>query len=178
MADDQRNMNPTTKKKSCLGRVMYLVLGIAILLIGSMAFLSWSGGMTPPSLGVVNGKLAELPDKPNCVSTQTNDDSKRMEPLPMSKAGDSYDLGKTMETLKTILSQKGSNSIVDESEVYLHTTFQSRIFRFTDDVEFLINSDEGVVHFRSASRSGHSDMGVNRKRMLEISTQYLQTVQP
>jgi len=40
--------------------------------------------------------------------------------------------------------------------------------RFIDDVEFLIDEDEELVHFRSASRVGRSDLGVNRKRMSKI----------
>jgi uncharacterized protein (DUF1499 family) len=35
-------------------------------------------------------------------------------------------------------------------------------------VEFLIDPDGKLIHFRSASRTGYSDMGVNRKRMTEI----------
>ena len=38
------------------------------------------------------------------------------------------------------------------------------IFRFIDDVEFYL-TEQGVIHFRSASRIGHSDLGVNRRRV-------------
>jgi len=52
-------------------------------------------------------------------------------------------------------------------ENFLHVEFTSKIFRFVDDVEFYFNAP-GIIHFRSASRIGHSDMGVNRHRMEEI----------
>ena len=39
------------------------------------------------------------------------------------------------------------------------------MFRFTDDVEFYVDNTAKVIHFRSASRVGRGDMGVNRKRM-------------
>jgi uncharacterized protein (DUF1499 family) len=41
-----------------------------------------------------------------------------------------------------------------------------------DDVEFLFDDDTTIVHFRSASRSGYSDMGVNRQRMTAIGEAY------
>lgn len=55
--------------------------------------------------------------------------------------------------------------IVEESENYLRVEFTTAIMRYVDDVEFLIDDSAGVVHFRSASRVGYSDMGANRKRM-------------
>ncbi|HJT19346.1 MAG TPA: DUF1499 domain-containing protein [Nitrospira sp.] len=42
------------------------------------------------------------------------------------------------------------------------------MFRFVDDVEFLFEEDTKTVHFRSASRIGYGDFGVNRRRMEEI----------
>jgi uncharacterized protein (DUF1499 family) len=40
--------------------------------------------------------------------------------------------------------------------------------RFVDDVEFLLDEGKSVIHVRSASRVGHSDLGVNRKRIEAI----------
>jgi len=39
---------------------------------------------------------------------------------------------------------------------------------FVDDVEFLIAPTAKVIHVRSASRLGESDLGVNRKRIETI----------
>ena len=50
---------------------------------------------------------------------------------------------------------------------FIHVEFTSNIFRFIDDVEFYF-TEPGVIHFRSASRIGHSDLGVNRRRMKKI----------
>jgi uncharacterized protein (DUF1499 family) len=43
--------------------------------------------------------------------------------------------------------------------------------RFVDDVEFYIVPDQQVIHVRSASRLGHSDMGVNRERIEMLRSQ-------
>jgi uncharacterized protein (DUF1499 family) len=39
---------------------------------------------------------------------------------------------------------------------------------FVDDVEFLLDDSAKVIHVRSASRLGESDLGVNRKRIETI----------
>ena len=56
-----------------------------------------------------------------------------------------------------------------ESEDYIHFEFTSSFFRFVDDVEFLLDEESELVHFRSASRVGRSDLGVNRSRMKKIT---------
>ena len=49
---------------------------------------------------------------------------------------------------------------------------RSLFFRFTDDVEFFVEVESGRVHFRSASRVGRSDLGVNRERMELIRSRF------
>lgn len=59
--------------------------------------------------------------------------------------------------------------LISETEYYLHYEFKSLIFRFIDDVEFFVDDNSSVIQFRSASRVGHSDLGVNRKRMNQLA---------
>lgn len=70
--------------------------------------------------------------------------------------------------LVAVLNAMDRVRIVARTDGYLHGEFTSAIFRFVDDVEFYINAQESVIHFRSASRVGYSDLGANRKRMEEI----------
>ena len=60
------------------------------------------------------------------------------------------------------------SKIVTADDRYMHVEVASRLFRFVDDVEFLIEPDAKTIQFRSASRVGRSDLGVNRQRMEEI----------
>jgi uncharacterized protein (DUF1499 family) len=53
-------------------------------------------------------------------------------------------------------------------ERQIHAISKSRIFRFVDDVEFYFPANEPVIHLRSASRIGESDLGVNRRRVEQI----------
>ena len=59
-------------------------------------------------------------------------------------------------------------SIVEERADYLYAEFASRLLGFVDDVEFYFPPNERIIHVRSASRLGHSDFGVNRKRIEDI----------
>ena len=52
----------------------------------------------------------------------------------------------------------------------LAAVFRSGLFRFKDDVTFFVDTDDQELHFRSASRVGHSDLGANRKRMEGLTT--------
>jgi len=58
--------------------------------------------------------------------------------------------------------------IQEEHDGYLWATFTSRVFRFVDDVEFRMVPSDGIIHVRSGSRVGYSDLGVNRKRVEKL----------
>ncbi len=51
---------------------------------------------------------------------------------------------------------------------YLAATFKTPLFRFVDDVELRLDGTNRVIHVRSASRVGRSDLGENRKRVAEL----------
>jgi len=53
-------------------------------------------------------------------------------------------------------------------DCYIHATFTSLIFRFVDDVEFVIDDSAKQIQFRSASRVGRNDFGVNRRRIEQL----------
>lgn len=59
-------------------------------------------------------------------------------------------------------------ALIEEEEAYLHYEFTSRLLRFVDDVEFVFDDESKTIHFRSASRIGYGDHGVNRDRMEQI----------
>ena len=64
-----------------------------------------------------------------------------------------------------------TSKVVVVEDYYIRAEFVSKIFHFVDDVEFYFpdnDSEELLVHVRSASRVGYSDFGVNRKRIEKI----------
>jgi uncharacterized protein (DUF1499 family) len=70
-----------------------------------------------------------------------------------------------------ILAAIGAESravVVDQRPGYLRAAVPTRLFRFVDDVELLIDSSMHRIDFRSSARLGHYDFGVNRARMERI----------
>jgi len=146
-----------------------MMIAVSLYLFGG----GCSSSKSVYSLGVVNGKLSDCPSSPNCVSTQTEAPDKKMSALPFKG-----DLVSSRNTLLAVLGKQKRIKIVIQQERYIHAEFRSALFRFVDDVEFYLDETAKLIHFRSASRTGYSDLGVNRKRMEEISTQYLSATNP
>jgi uncharacterized protein (DUF1499 family) len=126
-----------------------------------------AGGHMPENLGVTDGQLAPCPPKPNCVCSQADDEEHRIAPFACEG-----DVTKSLARVEQIVKSMRRSTIVERSSLYLHVEFRSRLFRFVDDVEFLADPAAGVIHVRSASRTGFSDMGVNRARVGEIAKQF------
>lgn len=143
--------------------MMWIVVLIPLLVIVSLALMS-ATARRPSALGVTDGRLAHCPDTPNCVSTQTDRADCRMEPMPI--VGDPAN---ALSRLRTVLSAMPRTRIVTTDDNYLHAECTSALFRFVDDVEFFVDREQRVIHFRSASRVGKSDLGVNRQRMQAIA---------
>lgn len=122
-------------------------------------------GTRPTTIGVKEGRLAACPKSPNCVVSQGNEDAEHaIAPLAYSGDADS-----AMAALKQVVAAQAGSEIIEQTENYLYAEFTSKLMGFVDDVEFYLPADEpGVIHVRSASRLGQSDLGVNRKRVEAI----------
>ena len=107
--------------------------------------------------------LAPCPSSPNCVSTQAQDEGHAIEPIRYRKSR-----AEAKEALKEVIRSMPRTKLVEEDETYLHYEATSLLLRFIDDVEFLLDDETKTIHFRSASRTGYGDLGVNRKRMEQV----------
>jgi uncharacterized protein (DUF1499 family) len=107
--------------------------------------------------------LAPCPSSPNCVSTTAQDQEHAIAPFRFATSRT-----EAQEALKAIVLSMPRTRLVEVDESYQHYEFTSLLLRFVDDVEFLFDEATKTVHFRSASRTGYSDLGVNRRRMEEI----------
>jgi uncharacterized protein (DUF1499 family) len=107
--------------------------------------------------------LAPCPSSPNCVSTQAQDEGHAIEPIRYRKSR-----AEAKEALKEVIRSMPRTKLVEEDETYLHYEATSLLLRFVDDVEFLLDDETKTIHFRSASRTGYGDLGVNRKRMEQV----------
>lgn len=105
-------------------------------------------------------QLLPCPESPNCVSSQAIDAGHFIAPFKFTGSPD-----ETWAALKNALLQQSRTVITRDTENALHATATSLIFRFVDDIDVIMDSDAKLIHIRSASRTGYSDFGVNRKRV-------------
>lgn len=112
-------------------------------------------------------RLAPCPRTPNCVSTQAPPGPKQMDPIPYTGTR-----AEAQERLLRVLRAHPRTRIVQEEPGYIHAECRSLIFRFVDDVELELDEAARLIHFRSASRLGRKDFGVNRARMEQIRTAF------
>jgi uncharacterized protein (DUF1499 family) len=106
--------------------------------------------------------LQPCPDKPNCVSTEAVD-AHAIAPIRFQGTPAAAH-SRLVEAIATIPRSR----IVSDDGKTVRAEFTTLIFRFVDDAVFVIDAPSGTIHFRSASRVGHSDLGVNRRRMERI----------
>ena len=60
---------------------------------------------------------------------------------------------------------------IDLQSNQINAVFRIPVFGFKDDVNIIAEStgpDESILHIKSASRVGESDLGVNRRRIKRI----------
>ena len=113
------------------------------------------------------GQFSPCPEKPNCVSSKSSLSLHKIKPI--------YYKG-TPEDAKTkileIIKSMPRTKIFMTTKNFIHVEFTSKLFRFVDDAEFYFEN-LGIIHFRSASRIGYSDMGVNRERLEKIRQRFI-----
>jgi uncharacterized protein (DUF1499 family) len=132
----------------------------------SSLFLIQCSGTRPGDLGIRSGKLKDCPNKPNCVQSHlASDDAHFISPITYISPR-----SEEQKRLKNLLQTMPRTSLVKEEDGYLYYEFTSLLMRYVDDVEFFLDDTTKLIHVRSASRLGHSDLGVNRKRIESIRT--------
>lgn len=143
--------------------------------------MSWEAGLLAAERNIIenvsamaqtrasDSRLAPCPRTPNCVSTQAPPGPQKMDPIPYTGS-----LAEAREKLLRVLRARPRTRIVREDADFLKAECRSALFRFVDDVEFVFDDAAKEIHFRSASRLGRSDFGVNRKRMEEIRRAFLE----
>jgi uncharacterized protein (DUF1499 family) len=116
---------------------------------------------------LINGKLRPCPGTPNCVCSESGSAGEHVDPLAFTGPPEV-----AWTNLKKVVTREGG-TIREESNGYLWSTFLVPVLGFTDDVEFRLDIPAGVIHVRSSSRLGYSDLGVNRMRVEQIRRSFI-----
>lgn len=139
-----------------------IAVGVVALWTLTTVLFSWRR----PQLGTVEGRLRPCPAKPNCVCSDGGDEQHGVEPFAVTESDD------PLERIKQVMADLPGAELIDEGDGYLRYECVSPLLHYVDDVEFLLDRDAGVIHVRSASRVGHSDLGANRRRVDEVRRRY------
>jgi uncharacterized protein (DUF1499 family) len=116
-----------------------------------------------PTVGVHEGKLRPLSTMPKGVSSTATDEQHGISPLQFSDSPE-----EAWARLKQMMADWPRTRILSADDGYLHAECATGVFRFLDDVEFLLDRESRVIHFRACSRVGLGDLGANRRRMERI----------
>ena len=162
MTKNEKHESPQRHRRFTGWRRAVFVAGGLAGLLGVMIVGNWFAGK-PQGLGAGGGRLANCPDSPNCVCSQEDRESHRVEPLTFS--GDPQ---AAFARLVQVVKSQPRSKITAQTGSYLRAEFTTPVLRFVDDVEFLLVPGEHLIHVRSASRIGHTDLGVNRKRVEKL----------
>lgn len=116
----------------------------------------------------MKGRLAPCPSSPNCVSSLSPDEDHFIQPIRFGVSPDD-----AMKRLRKIIMTMERATITTDVEGYIHVEFRT-LLGFVDDAQFLLDRKNGVIHVRSASRTGYWDIGVNRKRIESIRERFIE----
>lgn len=146
-------------------KALKILTAVGFVVVASLAPIYYQTTRVP-DLGLENGRLKPLGDKPNGVSTEA-ESSKRVEPWHFKDSTE-----ETREAVLAAMNSYGGVRLVDSEPNYLRFVFITPLMRFRDDAEFHLDEESRLVHFRSESRAGYSDMGLNRRRFEELTRLY------
>ena len=138
------------------------------LIVAGVGVLGWVVTMIlfsvlakePDSLGVKDGRLAACPSSSNCVGSAEQDTSHAIEALTFTDGPD-----EAWRRLEGVVAKHPRTRVITNQDGYLHAECKSFLFRFVDDLEFLLDREGKKIEVRSASRAGRGDLGVNRARV-------------
>jgi uncharacterized protein (DUF1499 family) len=144
--------------------VITILIFVAIAAFFVLGLISQSGNAS----GLIKNKLSKCSDKPNCVCSEfVVDTSHYLDPIAITATS----VEEVSSRLKAIVSEMGGR-IQTENGHYLAATFSSSVFGFVDDLELRIDTNQNMIHLRSASRVGYSDRGINLKRLQQLKQLY------
>jgi len=109
----------------------------------------------------------DCPDAPNCVSSLAKNSKRRVEPFRLKK-----DSNAIWDIVQKTVGSLPRTKIVSIDNTDIHAECRSMIFGFVDDLTLHLTSSKEIIHIRSASRTGYSDLGVNRRRVEDLRKKF------
>ena len=141
---------------------------IASAVFASALLLVVAVSCVGPDVGLEDGRLRACPSSPNCVCSDVEPGSAaHVEPFPVPEG---VEPAAAFAGLVRLVDERAS--IASREPDYVHAVFKTRLMRFRDDFEARLAPEDRLIHVRSASRLGYSDLGANRRRVEELRAAY------
>ena len=132
--------------------------GIGLL----VAIIFLSGCSKAPLVPENSRSLSPCGNLPNCVNSQSGRGLQSTEPIKVNQ--------EKWAMLKTWISQQDNWQITIENESFIQAVVSTPLMKFKDDVQLLYLAESGLIHVRSSSRLGLSDLGANANRVEKLRT--------
>ncbi|MFC1747615.1 DUF1499 domain-containing protein [Pseudomonadota bacterium] len=140
-------------------KLTLIILSTIALLILIGLFVLAKKSHTAPQLGMNKAQFHSCAFSTNCVNSMEEGDV-HIQPFTTNTAH-------VWPTLAEVVVIMGGD-IQEQNDDYLWVTFKTGWMGFVDDMELSLDTQNNVIHVRSASRVGRSDFGVNRKRVAQL----------
>ena len=149
-----------------------ILIMLSALICTALAYFFYLGykSHSGSPYGLVKSKLAPCPKKPNCICSEYPEDiSHFVDAISYNNMDEDVIFQSIQDAIK-----KTGGIILNVQGDYIAASYISKIFRYFDDFEVRIDRKSKLIHLRSASRVGHSDMGANLKRIKNVKKKLTQ----
>ncbi|MEH6559395.1 MAG: DUF1499 domain-containing protein [Oceanicoccus sp.] len=141
--------------------------GALISILVSLLLAGCSGQAEQPQSNTEGRpKLALCPASPNCVSTEEQSSIHGMD-APTLKVTPAQAWPAVVAAVVAL----PRTTLTYEHNYHLRAESHSWLFRFTDDLEIYLDTENNRLAMRSASRLGYSDLGANARRLKNLITE-------
>jgi uncharacterized protein (DUF1499 family) len=132
-------------------------------MVSLLSVLLLNGCTSAPDKPIRAEVLMECGWLPNCVNTQSGGAGQSSKPITANT--------EQWKKLKSWIGKQQDWEITINDNSFLQAVVKTPIMKFRDDVQLLFLSDAQLIHVRSSSRLGISDMDVNAKRIETLRKQ-------
>lgn len=123
----------------------------------SLLIIILVGGCSSPPVRPPDGQaLPACGWSPNCVNSESGEGVQAIDPIPASR-------GQWQQLKLWIGEQEDWQVTIDDTD-FLQAVVKTPVLRFRDDLQLRFLPGDRLVHLRSSSRFGISDLGVNGRR--------------
>ena len=137
--------------------------GSFITTIGLMAAILFLYGCSKPPMVPENSRsLSPCGNLPNCVNSQSGRGLQSSKPVKAN--------AEQWAMLKAWISMQKDWHIIIEDESYIQAVVSTPLMKFKDDIQLLYLVESNLIHVRSSSRLGLSDLGANANRVEKLRT--------